>query len=193
MNKEDKKLLKLIGIQATKMAAEMNQIFDNGAGKDFDFLDEIKDSLNFVVERIESFSMRAENRPLKPPPQEEIESNRAKFLNELRTGKHKKGTIKSDEKGYPVFETDADRDGRCACAIMGSMFGATDKSKISLSKAAKALGIDNKQCGYIQREINDTALTFPEMADRIEKEVFNYERKHNNNAQCAACGTTAGT
>jgi hypothetical protein len=101
-----------------------------------------------------------------------IELNRFDFLNELRTGNHKKGTIKSDEKGHPIIEKPEDADGACACAIMGMMFGQTESGKISLPQAAKALGIDSKQCRYIQQELNDTSLTFPEIADCIERDVF---------------------
>ncbi len=173
MKTEDKKILKSIGHRASAIAAEINEIFDNGAGKDFDFLTKIQHDLLSVGERIEFFSMRPENRPNAKPSKEQVEINRAAFLNELRTGDNKKGTIKSDEKGYPVFEKPGDDDGRCACAIMGRMFGLTNKGKISLPQAAKALGISNKACGYIQREINDTLLTFPEMADVIEIDVFN--------------------
>jgi len=103
---------------------------------------------------------------------EQIKQNRVLFLNELRSGKHKKGTIKSDEKGFPVIEKPEDEDGACACAIMGQMFGKTATGKVSLPTAAKALGLDNKTCGFIQREINDTPDDFNTIALRIEELVF---------------------
>ena len=98
-------------------------------------------------------------------------NNRLFFLQELRSGKYKKGTIKSDESGNPVIESKEDDNGYCACAIMAHMFGQNG-NKVSLSKAVKALGITNAKCQYIQREINDTPLGFPEIADRIENEIF---------------------
>ncbi len=102
-----------------------------------------------------------------------IQENRALFLSELRSGRHNKGTIKSDSKGYPVIETESDNNGHCACAIFTEMFGVVDGSdKLSISKATKAIGITTKDCGYIQREINDTDLNFNQIADRIELEVF---------------------
>lgn len=102
----------------------------------------------------------------------DIENNRALFLKELRSGKYKKGTIKSDEKGNPVIEKPEDNDGACACAIMGQMFGQTSSGRISLPTAAKALGLDNKACGFIQSEINDTPDDFNTIALRIEELVF---------------------
>lgn len=101
-----------------------------------------------------------------------IRQNRDAFLLALRTGDYKKGTIKSDDRGYPLFETEADKIGFCACAIMTHMFGEADDGRLSVPKASKALGLPSSACGYIQREINDTELTFPQMADRIEREVF---------------------
>lgn len=101
-------------------------------------------------------------------------TNRRLFLSELRSGNHKKGTIKSDEKGYPVFEKEEDKHGHCCCAIMGEMFGQTEKGKISLPKAMKELGLKRKDCEFIQKDINDNNSTLVENADRIEVEVFKH-------------------
>ena len=101
-----------------------------------------------------------------------ISTNRQSFLQALRTGGHKKGSIKSDEKGYPIFDTDEDRDGHCCCAIMGEMFGVTKSGRISLPKAMKALGLNRKDCEFIQKDINDNSSSLIENADRIELEVF---------------------
>lgn len=100
----------------------------------------------------------------------EITFRRKAFLSELRSGKYKKGTIKSDEKGYPVFEKESDKEGSCACAIMVEMYGGI---KSSPSLAMKALGLSSKECRYIQQEINDTPDDFNLIADRIEQELFN--------------------
>lgn len=101
--------------------------------------------------------------------QSTIEKNRTLFLKELRSGNYKKGCIKSDENGNPVIKTKEDNDGYCSCAIMVKLFGG---DKFSLPKAVRALGITNKDCRYIQLEINDTDLTFSEQADKIEKLFF---------------------
>jgi len=104
------------------------------------------------------------------PKTADIETNRDRFLIELRTQKYRKGCIKSDETtGKPIFEKPGDEDGWCACAIMTHMFSPV---KFSPSEATKALGLTPKECKYIQQELNDTDLTFDEIADRISKELF---------------------
>lgn len=106
--------------------------------------------------------------------------NREIFLSELRSGKFKKGCIKSDEKGYPVFEKESDKEGHCCCAVMVELFGG---AKHSIRAACKALGITSKDCAYIQNNINDNDSTLIENADRIEIEVF---QKHRGTAPRAA-------
>lgn len=100
-----------------------------------------------------------------------IKSNRERFLHELRNGNRKKGSTKSDERGYPVFETEDDKTGSCACAIMKEMFAPNDNST-SMKKATGALGLNGRDCKFIQSELNDSPLSFLEIADRIEAEVF---------------------
>lgn len=102
-----------------------------------------------------------------------VPQNRSLFLSELRSGKYHKGTIKSDDKGLPIFEKETDKEGHCCCAVMVELFGG---DKYSVSKAAKAIGISTKECSYIQREINDNDSTLFENADRIELEVFKHYR-----------------
>lgn len=101
----------------------------------------------------------------------DIKSNRTKYLNILRSGKYKKGTIHSDEKGYPIIKTPEDDNGHCACAIMIHEF-PDENGKENYFHARKALGLTGKDCQIIQREFNDTPLTFSEIADKIEKEIF---------------------
>jgi hypothetical protein len=104
-----------------------------------------------------------------------IEHNRKVYLKELRSGKYKKGTILSDEKGNPVFLKEEDKDGSCACAIMHDLFfnyeGTQDHKNF-----LKALGLTRKQCRYIQQNLNDSDLNFSEIADIIEKQIFNNAR-----------------
>lgn len=101
---------------------------------------------------------------------EQIELNRTKFLNELRYGPYKKGTIRSDNNGKPIINSKDDDDGSCACSIMIHLFDPL--STTSTMKSRKALKITAQECYYIQNELNDSPLTFPQIADRIEKEIF---------------------
>lgn len=127
--------------------------------------------------------MKLENENLNEPQKQQLNIptvsssvivNRRLFLSELRSGKYKKGTIKSDDKGFPIFETEEDKHGHCCCGIMGEMFGQTEKGKISLPKAMKELGLKRKDCEFIQKDINDNNSTLVENADRIEVEVFKH-------------------
>lgn len=94
-----------------------------------------------------------------------IEKNRARFLKVLRSGKYTKGIATSDKKGKPIVKVD----GYCACAVMVHEFGGTDVGAYTIAR--KRLGLTGKDCTFIQI-LNDTKLTFPQIADRIEKEVF---------------------
>lgn len=100
----------------------------------------------------------------------QIQQNRQFFLDALRFGNYKKGYIKSDAKGYPIIESPEDNDGHCACAIMIELF--PKDGKFNFKHAQMSLGIKGSDCRYIQTELNDTPLTFPEIADIIEKQVF---------------------
>lgn len=99
-----------------------------------------------------------------------IQANRKLFLAALRSGVFKKGTIRSDEKGKPIVLTEGD-EGWCACALMHDLFYTIDGVS-SDRNYLKALHLNPKQCRYIQQDLNDSGLTFPEIADRIEKEIF---------------------
>lgn len=103
-------------------------------------------------------------------PAQEVESNRAFYLAALRSGKFKKGTIKSDERGQPIIENDND-EGFCACALMCDLFLVYGGARSSRNYL-RALDLTPRQCRFIQRDLNDTVLTFDEIADRIEQEVF---------------------
>lgn len=102
-----------------------------------------------------------------------IEENRAVFLEALRSGKYKKGTIRSDEKGQPIINSKEDDDGYCACAIMCHLFDP--EGNTSTVKAREALGITGEDCRYIQHDLNDSPLTFPEIADVIDERIFQRE------------------
>lgn len=96
----------------------------------------------------------------------DVPNNRRKFLSALRSGKYKKGVATSDKKGRPVVIID----GYCACAVM---IHELSPIKLNYRDAREALGITGKDCAYIQSQLNDTPLTFFQIADRIEKEIFN--------------------
>lgn len=109
----------------------------------------------------------------------DISEKRNLFLSELRSGKWKKGCIKSDEKtGRPIFENEEDfvENTACSCAIMGNLFGQQKNGKISLPKATKALGLKSTDCKFIQQEINDRKSTLEEDAEIIETIFFNNEK-----------------
>jgi hypothetical protein len=95
----------------------------------------------------------------------DIDKNRHKFLSALRSGKYTKGVATSDSQGKPVVVID----GYCACAVM---IHELSPVKLNYRLAREALGITGKDCAYIQTQLNDTPLTFPQIADRIENEVF---------------------
>ena len=103
--------------------------------------------------------------------QDRIKINRQIYLNELRSGKWKKGCIKSDEKGNPIIETSEDDDGTCACGIMFHLFPKPN-GKETMLNARESLGITRQDCDYIQHSLNDTQLTFSEIADILERTVF---------------------
>lgn len=97
---------------------------------------------------------------------EMVASNRAFYLKELRSGKYSKGTTRSDARGRPIVESSSD-EGWCACALMHDLFFLDNHADYLHS-----LGLTARQCEYIQKNLNDTPLTFQEIADRIEREVF---------------------
>lgn len=95
----------------------------------------------------------------------DIPANRNKFLQVLRSGEYTKGIATSDKKtGKPIVEIE----GYCTCAVMIHEFS----KRFNYKEAREALGLTGEDCAYIQTQLNDTDLTFPEIADRIEKEVF---------------------
>jgi hypothetical protein len=99
-----------------------------------------------------------------------IQHNRKVFLSALRSGEYKKGTTRNDERGRPVIESESDN-GWCACALMHDLFFDYNGTKHHRNYL-KALDLTPRQCRYIQQDLNDTPLTFREIADRIEAEVF---------------------
>jgi hypothetical protein len=105
--------------------------------------------------------------------EQKIIENRNFFLSELTSGKYKKGTIISDEKGKPVIKSKAD-EGYCACALMHDLFfyhEGTNNSRNYL----KALALTPEKCRFIQHKLNDTELSFAEIAEEIKEKVFKFK------------------
>lgn len=99
-------------------------------------------------------------------PWKNIIKNRELLLTALRSGKFKKGTTRSDSKGFPIVSTTED-EGYCACAIMLELFPTNNL------EYRNALDISAEDCRLIQQKWNDEEdLSFTEIADRIEKFIF---------------------
>jgi hypothetical protein len=122
--------------------------------------------------------------------------NREIYLKELRSGKWKKGCIKSDEKGYPIIETPEDDDGACACGIIYHLFPKAN-GKCTMLNARNSLGITRQDCDYIQYCLNDSPMTFPQIADILERTVFSKVNPMDENVEviraggeciCTTCG-----
>ena len=92
-----------------------------------------------------------------------VVKNRKIFIAAMRSGEYKKGTTRTTHNGRPIIESIAD-EGYCAVGLMYSLFEPLDRRV--------ALGLTNRQCSKIQNEWNDSPLTFLEIADLIEKEMF---------------------
>jgi hypothetical protein len=96
-----------------------------------------------------------------------ITRNRTEFLAALRSGQYQKGTTITDSLGQPVIKTVAD-EGFCAVGLMDTLFNPDFTSKARRD----ALGLNNQQINKIQQEWNDSSLTFPQIADLVEWEMF---------------------
>lgn len=95
-------------------------------------------------------------------------TNREKFLAALRSGDYPKGTIVIDSQGRPVIESEADF-GFCAVGLIDTLFNPDFTSQ----GRRDALNISQEQITKIQRDWNDSSLTFPQIADLIEWGIFN--------------------
>ena len=93
--------------------------------------------------------------------------NRQIFLEALRSGKYPKGTIRTNENGQPIISTPSDQ-GFCAVGLMDSLFNPEFTSQ----GRRDALGLKQVQITKIQQQWNDSDLTFPQIADLIEWEMF---------------------
>ncbi len=102
----------------------------------------------------------------------DIQQNRELFLDAMRSGQYPKGTIETDERGRPINHVITDGDeGHCAVGLMAHLFYNYEGVE-SPRNYLKALKITTQDARKIQQEWNDSPLTFPEIADRIEQEIF---------------------
>jgi len=99
---------------------------------------------------------------------EVIAHNRQLFLSALRSGDYLKGPIETDARGRPV---NPNAEGWCAVALAHGLFHDPERPGSPLPMRA-ALGLSAHQFTVIQQEWNDSDLTFPEIADLIECQMF---------------------
>ena len=98
----------------------------------------------------------------------QVERNRRFFLGALRSGLYTKGPIETDSKGRPV---DPNAEGYCVVGLAHNLF--LDPAHVgSPLPMRKALGLTPAQFTKIQQDWNDSPLTFPQIADLIEREMF---------------------
>ncbi len=97
-----------------------------------------------------------------------VKTNRALFLDALRSGDYPKGPIETDDHGTPL---DPNATGYCAVGLAHTLF-VNDDIPGSHDKIRKALNLSTVQLRHIQQVWNDSPLTFPEIADLIEREMW---------------------
>ena len=97
---------------------------------------------------------------------EEVQQNRDGFLGALRSGDYLKGPTETDEKGRPL---DPQASGYCVAGLAYNLFGDGTGSPLPMRKA---LGLKPLQFTHMQQDWNDSDLTFPEIANLIEIEMF---------------------
>lgn len=94
----------------------------------------------------------------------EIKENRRLFLEALRSGDYEKGAYVAGQDEPPSGAT-----GFCAIGLPYTLFL---KNSGPVQALTKVLGITKSDIYRIQNEWNDSPLTFPEIAERIEIEIF---------------------
>ena len=97
---------------------------------------------------------------------ESVKENRSIFLAALRSGVYPKGPYIKNQDKPPEGAT-----GFCAVGLAYTLF--LDGEDVQLTKRFKeVLNLSQKQLAFIQNEWNDSPLTFPEIADKIELDMF---------------------
>lgn len=94
-----------------------------------------------------------------------IDDNRAIFLEALRSGQYPKGPF--------VKEQDAPPNGATGFCAIGLPYTILLNNEGPIIKGLQEkLGLTKDQIYRIQNDWNDSPLTFPEIADKIESEMF---------------------
>lgn len=91
--------------------------------------------------------------------------NRKIFLDALRSGKYEKGAFVPGQDEPPPGAT-----GFCA---VGLPYTLLLHNRGPVQGLRKVLGITKQDLWKIQNEWNDSDLTFPQIADLIEHQIFN--------------------
>lgn len=99
----------------------------------------------------------------------DVENNRRTFLEALRSGDYPKGPFVSGQDAPPPEAT-----GFCA---VGLPYTLLLNNKGPVMALRRVLGLTRAQISKIQNEWNDSPLSFREIADLIEKEMFLAKRK----------------
>ena len=104
-------------------------------------------------------------------------ANRKTFLEALRSGDYLKGPTRDANGNEPP----TDSPGYCAIGLPYTLF--LNNEGPTVRGLYDTLGLTKDQIYCIQNEWNDSPLTFPEIADKIETEIFNrrpHERRISN-------------
>lgn len=97
----------------------------------------------------------------------EVAENRIEFLDALRSGEYLKcDNFEYDSQGRPPPEAT----GYCTLGLAYTLFGGS--TPFGQQAMRNALNLKTWQFVKIQEEWNNSPLTFPEIADRIEEEMF---------------------
>ena len=99
----------------------------------------------------------------------EIEQSRKVFLDALRSGLYLKGPFTVGASAPPPGAV-----GFCAIGLPYTLLLNNTGPVMALKGI---LGLTNKQISRIQNEWNDSPLSFAEIADLIEREMFNFKKK----------------
>lgn len=94
----------------------------------------------------------------------QVTNNRKAYLDALRSGKYPKGPFITGQDRPPLGAT-----GFCAVGLPYTLLLG---NKGPVQALTKLLGVSKHDLRRIQNEWNDTPLTFTEIADLIEKEIF---------------------
>ena len=94
-----------------------------------------------------------------------VTENRVVFLKALRSGVYQKGPFVKGQDEPPPSAT-----GFCAVGLPYTIFLGNNGPIVEGLK--RVLGLKRQDLTRIQNEWNDSPLTFSEIADRIETEIF---------------------